>query len=62
MTWMMDLEMLDHAENLRDLDVMKILPRKDGFEDVQRSAQCWMSRSRILCINMELRSEFNPEE
>ena len=36
MVWMMDLEMLELAEYTRYLEMMKILLRKDGFEEIRK--------------------------
>ena len=39
--------MLDHAENVRHLEVMKDPPRRDGSEETRKLAQYWKSRLRI---------------
>ena len=52
--------MLDHAENIRHLEVMKDPPRKDGFEEIRKLSQYWKSKLRVTCINMELKSELIP--
>ena len=51
----LDLDRLDHAENMRHLEVMKDPPLKDGFEETQKLAQCWKSR-----VGMELKSTLIP--
>ena len=56
----MDLEVLDHAENKRHFEVMKHPHRGDGFEEIRKLVQYWKSRSRITCINMDLKSELIP--
>ena len=58
MTWMMDLEILEHVENISYIKVINIAPRKDGFEEIRTLAQYWKSRSRIISFNMELKSVF----
>ena len=49
-------DMVDPAENKRHLGVMKDPLRKDGFEKIQKLAQYWRLKLRIICINMELKS------
>ena len=36
---MMDLDVLDHAENIRYLEVLKMLHRTDGLEVIRKLAQ-----------------------
>ena len=40
--------MLDHAESIRHLEVMKDPPRRDEFEETRKLAQYWKSRLRIM--------------
>ena len=60
----MDSDMLDHAENIRYLEVMRILHRKDGFEETRKLAQYWKSRLRITVNELpeEKGESFHYEE
>ena len=54
----MDMDMLDQDDKICHLEVMKILLRKDGFEEVAKLAQYWKPRPRIILVNMVLKSTF----
>ena len=60
MIWKIDEKVLDHAENIRFFWSEESLLRKDGSEEIRKLAQSWKSKSRIVCINMELKSDSNP--
>ena len=54
MIWVLDLEVLEHGENIRYLEIPKGWIRGN-----KNLAQYWNSRSRIICINVELKSELH---
>ena len=47
--------MLVHVDNIRRLEVTEDSSRKDGFEGIQKLAQCWKSKLRITWNGMELK-------
>ena len=44
-----DLDVLVHVDNIRHFKTRKGPSRKDGFEGIQKLAQCWKSKLHITC-------------
>ena len=53
-----DLDVLVHVERTRHFKTRKGPSRKDGFEGIQKLAQCWKSKLRIT-IEIEIDSMKN---
>ena len=48
MTQVIDLEVPEHADNVRYFEMMKIVVRQDGFEDTRKLAEYSSGESHYL--------------